>query len=159
MTEATPYISGAFALAGVIVGAATTQLAAWWERKKRHLSYWSAMAAETELCRDHAAIYVADWVIAPLYRFPTTAYENGFPALLGEGAVTGAEAKAALTFYGIVEQINRGIEQANDALVDGQKTDHSVKESNRVDLKCKGLVKAGGPYDAVRAVVAQHIKS
>jgi hypothetical protein len=129
------WISGAFGLAGVVIDATITQGAAWWQKRKRHLAYWSAMSAEIDLCRDYAETYPKAMVIAPLYRLPTTAYENGFPALLGDGAVSHNDAKAVLGFYGEVEHINRGLEQANDAIADGVKTDHSVKESMRLRPK------------------------
>jgi len=79
---------------------------------------------------------------------PIAAYENGFPALLGDGVVSHDDAKAVLGFYGTVGDINRGLKQVNAAMPDGVKTDHSVRLSMRLDTKCKDLVKAGGLYDA-----------
>ena len=150
------WISGAFGLAGVVIGASIAQGAAWWQKRKRHLAYWSAMSAEIDLCREDAAVYVRDRVIAPLYRLSTTAYENGFPALVGDGAVSGDEAKAVLGFYALVQQINRGLEQVNDALVDGKKTDKAIAESLRLDEKCARLL--AGPYQAVRAVISARLR-
>ena len=151
------------AVIGSVSGLAGVALGAWigyWkelrQQKKRHLSYWSAMSAEVDLCRDDANQYLKDAVIAPLYRLPTVAYQEGFPALLGDGAVSHDEAKAVLAFYGLVEQINRGLEQANDALEGGTKTDQSVKESMRLDEKCKHLSAEDGPYATVREVIARH---
>ena len=152
------YIGAGAALVGATLGFAGPQLVAWSQKRKRHRAYWSAMSAEVDLCREDAEVYVRDMVIAPLYRLSTIAYANGFPGLLGDGAVSGDEAKAVLSFYSLVDQINRGLEQANDALVDGKKTDKAIAESLRLDEKCKRLVAEGGPYDAVRAVIDAHIK-
>lgn len=159
MTEPCSYASGAFGLLGVIVGATITQGTAWWQKRKRHFAYWSAMSAEVDLCRDQAQGYIADQVIAPLGRLSIVAYENGFPTLLADGAVTHDEAKAVLNFYGLVEQINRGLEQANEAIAGGTKTDRSIYESMRLDVKCKHMLEANGPYAVVRGVIAHHVPS
>lgn len=153
------YVAGAFGLGGVILGAIIANGVEWLQKRKRHVAYWSAMSAEIDLCCEQAGVYLNDQVIAPLNRLPIVAYTNAFPGLLGDGAVSGGEAKAVLSFYNLVEQINRGIEQAHDALTpEGKKTDRSVSESMRVDVKCKRLVEKGGPYDIARAAIAVHAK-
>ncbi len=110
------HVAGAFGLGGVIRGAIIASGVEWLQKRKRHVAYWSAMSAEIDLCREQAQGYLDDNVIAPLNRLPTIAYTNALPGLLGDGAVSGGEAKAVVSFYNLVEQINRGIEQANDAL-------------------------------------------
>ncbi len=60
MTDATAYDGGVFGLLGVIVGVVSTQGVAWWQRRKRHRAYWSAMSAEIDLCRDDAQAYLKD---------------------------------------------------------------------------------------------------
>jgi hypothetical protein len=148
-------VSGAFGLGGVIIGAAITQGVAWWQKRKRHRAYWAAMRAEIEVCRDYASGYVDDQVIAPLYRLPSSAYENGFPNLLGDGVPDRDETKAVIEFYGFVDQINRGLKQADEATKGGHKTDWSVKVSARLDVKCKHL--ANEAYEPARAVIDKHL--
>jgi len=154
---AVAYVSAGAALVGAALGFAGPQLVAWWQKRKRHRAYWSAMSAEIDLCREHAEAYLKDRVVAPLYRLSTIAYANGFPSLLGDGAVTGDETKTVLAFYGLVDQINRGLKQANDALVDMKMTNKAVAENLRLDEKCKHMIAEGGPYDAVRAVITKHV--
>lgn len=52
---------------------------------------------------------------ATLYRLPTIAYPEGFEGLLAEGLVSRTKAAAALGFYFVVKQMNRGLEQAQAA--------------------------------------------
>lgn len=153
-------LSGLYGLAGVIVGATITQGVAWLQKRKRHLSYWSAMSAEIDLCRGLADAYLNDQVSAPLYRLPTIAYEAGFPALLGDGAVAKDEATTMLRFYSQVAQLNRGLDQIHEATVRQAPLDPEVR---RLRLKAEKLLDKcqqdpGGPYyRAAREVIDRHV--
>jgi hypothetical protein len=151
------WISGAFGLAGVIIGATITQGAAWWQKRKRHLAYWSAISAEVDLCRDHAEEYCDAQAYAPLYRLPTTAYTQGFPALLGDGVVSHDDAKFILAFYGLVEQFNRGLEQVHEANVQDVGGGRVRDEAGRLDVKARHMIAPNGLYPAVRRVIDAHL--
>lgn len=161
----TAVISSASGLAGVTLGA---WLGYWKERsqqKKRHLSYWSALSAEVDLCDGLARAYVRDPVDAPLYRLPTIAYDKGFPALLGDGAVSQDESRSILRFYAQVVQINRGLEYAHAAAGPDAVAGVLAREVGRLrkkatDLSDPNCTDPGGPYYArVRAAIDQHVES
>jgi hypothetical protein len=153
------WISGAFGLAGVVIGATITQGTTWWQKRKRHTAYWSAMSAEVDLCRDHSEEYVNGHAFAPLYRLPTISYDEGFPALLGDGAVSHGDAKAVLAFYGLVEQFNRGLEQVHEADVRNPGDGRVRDEAHRLDVKARHIIAPDGPYRAVRDVIDRHIST
>lgn len=161
----TPIVVAVIGLIGVCLGA---WLVSWKEsrqRKKRHLSYWSAMSAEVDLCAGLARAYCRDHVKAPLYRLPTIAYDNGFPALLGDGAVSEEEARSMLRYYAQVVQINRGLEYAHAASQPGFPKEVLDQEVGRLIKKASDLTDPqcddpGGPYyDRVRAAINKHVKS
>jgi hypothetical protein len=158
-------ISGAFGLGGVALGA---WLGHWKEsrqRGKRHVSYWSAMSAEVDLCGGLAEAYVRDEVSAPLYRLPTIAYDNAFPALLGDGVVLEEESRSILRFYAQVAQINRGLEYAHAATDPDVPREVLDREVKRLRLKAKNLIDPechdpGGPYyRRVRDAINKHVRS
>jgi hypothetical protein len=154
-------LPGIFGLAGVVLGALLTQLREILQRRKRHLSYWSALSAEVDLCHGFAMAYENDPVQSPLYRLPTLAYEKGFPALLADGATTENEAHCILRFYGQVLQINRGLEYAHAGRNDPKTL---ALEESRLKLKTKNLIDPnctdpGGPYySAVRGAIDRRVK-
>jgi hypothetical protein len=158
------YVSAGAALVGTALGFAGPQLVAWWQKRKRHLAYWSAMSAEIDLCHGLAKAYVADDVPAPLYRLPTIAYDKGFEALLADGAVTEEEAKAILRFYALVVQINRGLDYAHAAPEPGVPVEELDKQVMRLKKKATNLYDPhckdpGGPYYLrVRPLIDAHLK-
>ena len=158
----TALLAGAFGLMGVVLGAFLMELREFFTRRERHLSYWSALSAEVDLCHGFAKAYCDDPVQSPLYRLPTIAYDNGFPALLGDGAVSEKEAHCILRFYGQAMQINRGLEYAH-AAKEGDPT-VLAQEANRLKLKAKNLIDPncidpGGPYySAVRDAINKHVR-
>jgi hypothetical protein len=152
-------------LAGVVVGAALASARERRQGRKRRLSYWSAISAEVEECKGLAEAYVRDSVSAPLYRLPTLAYNNGFPALLGDGAVSEEETRAILRFYSQVTQINRGLEYAHAATDSGVPPAVLARQADRLLLKARNLFDPacrdpGGPYyERVRAAIDPHVRS
>lgn len=164
VVAANPYISGLFALAGAVVALVGTHVSAWLIRRSRRRTFRAAMAAEAALCRSLAQSYVNDRVGSPLYRLPTVAYDNGFPELLKDGVVGANESKVTLEFYGLVGQINRGLDQAHDALTSlrrgggqlglGQELE---EEAARLRSKAMHMVTVDGPYDRFQAVVGHFL--
>ena len=123
------------------------------------------MSAEVDLCGGLAEAYCRDKVMAPLYRLPTIAYDNGFPALLGDVAVLGEEARSILRFYAQVVQINRGLEYAHTATAPNSPREVLDREVSRLIKKASDLTDPkcadpGGPYYLrVRAAISNHVKS
>ena len=156
--------SGWFGLGGVIIGAVITQGIAWFQRRKRHRAYWSAMSAEIDLCNGLSKAYVRDEVQAPLYRLPTIAYDKGFEALLADGVVSEEEASGILRFYSQVVQINRGLDYAHAATEPGAAAGALSEQASRLKLKATNLSDPeskdpGGPYYlTVRRLIDRHVK-
>jgi hypothetical protein len=150
-------IGGAFGIAGVIVGFFAAQIVAWFERRKRHRSYWSALSAEVELCREHGDAYLNAHVASPAYRLPIMAYENGFPALLSDGAVTHDEARAVLAYYVQVDQMNRALDQAHDAREESRDELLSA-EAKRLKLKARHVSAADKYYVVARKVIDNRLR-
>ena len=150
-------------LAGVAMGAAITHLRERGRQNRRHLSYWSALSAEIELCRGLADAYTRDLVPAPLYRLSTMAYDDAFPELLADGAVSEEESMAILRFYGQVVQINRGFEYAHEAAQPGASQETLIREVGRLLLKASNLIDpacadSGGPYyERARRAIDPHV--
>ena len=55
---------------------------------------WGALRAELELCAERGHALLSHHLGAPLYRFPTMAYEASLPVLLAEGDVSEEESMA-----------------------------------------------------------------
>jgi len=159
--QTTALIAGAFGLMGVVLGAFLMELREFLTRRERHLSYWSALSAEVDLCHGYAKAYYDGAVSSPLYRLPTIAYDNGFPALLGDGVITEKEAHCILRFYAQATQINRGLKYAHTAPAGSPALD---QEESRLRLKAKNLIDPnctdpGGPYySAVRETINKHVR-
>ncbi len=142
------YVSAVAALAGATLGFAGPQLIASWQKRKRHFAYWSAMSAEADLCQSFAKQYLIARVESPLYRLPTIAYEKGFPALLGDGAITAFEAAGVLLFYTQVEQINRGLDRADATLYGDARADIRHRaEVSRLEQVASTLAASGDQCD------------
>jgi len=159
-------ISSASALIGVGLGLWSTHWREKRQRRRSHRSYWSALSAEIDLCEELAKAYVRDEVAAPLYRLPTLAYDNGFPKLLGDGAVLKQkDAGDLLRFYAQVIQINRALEYAHTIATNPDAPEGALaQEVNRLRLKAKNLYDPdckdpGGPYySQARAVFDGYLK-
>ena len=149
-------ITAGAGLLGVIVGAASTQSVAWWQKRRRQMGHWRALSAEVEICKDLANAYIRDRVLAPLYRLPALAYEEGFPPMLADCILREDEVRALLYFYNVVEQFNRGLDQAHQAAINEQ-AERLDREAGRIKLKAHELVDTDKLYDKVRAVVSSHL--
>lgn len=96
----------------VILGFLLGLIPGWKARRARLKVHWGALRAEIELCREHASTYLKDGIMAPLYRLPMKAYQASFSALLADAAVKENEVQTLLKFYGLVEDLNRGLDNA-----------------------------------------------
>lgn len=125
----------------------------WWASKRKTRTHWAALRAEIEFCSGRATIYMKDEVQAPLYRLPMKAYTASLPVLLGEGEVTESDVSALLEFYGQVEDINRGLDDAAEAHKNGNLA--LLTETYKRNLrKCEQLVDTGGhPLDYFTAAM------
>jgi hypothetical protein len=74
-------------------------------------------------------------VTAALYRLPTAAFTAAFPALLADGALTEAEVEELELFASMVQDINRGLDNAARA-ADRCDTAALEVEWNRNMAKC-----------------------
>jgi hypothetical protein len=121
-------------LAGVVVGAAITGGRDWLTRKRRLSGQWDALKAELSVCADLAETYRSDRYKAPAYRLPTFVFDAAFPVLITESEMPGSDAGALLRFYGLVGDVNRGLDAAADAAASGdsQRLDN---ERNRLLAK------------------------
>jgi hypothetical protein len=150
------------ALLGVLLGFILAEGKDWWTRRRRRKSHWGALRAELEFCRHLSETYVRDRVIAPLYRLPTTAYSQSFPALLGDAAVAEREAQSLIQFFSEAEALNRGLDLAQSARERGDQ-EALEAEFKRNLLKAGMLIppSAGGNsenyYRRARAVLDAHL--
>lgn len=131
----------------------------WRARCQKRKSHWCALRAEIEVCRDKAETYLRDNIIAPLYRLPTIAYSQSFPALLSDAAVAEGEVKSLIEFFTEVESLNRGLDLAQTARE--RRDEEAVQqEYGRNRLKAERLVPPPpgnkNYYTSVRAVVDAH---
>ncbi len=143
------------ALAGVSVGFILARAGLWFDRRHRTRTHKGALLAEIDLCEADAKTYITDPVASPLYRLPTSAFETAFSSLLVDGALSRGQVKDLELYFGLVQQINRGLEYAHDARVrDDQKG--LAEEVNRLLVKCRRLVDGvnGGESYVVEARLA-----
>ena len=145
-------------LGGVLLGFLLGLLPPWLERKKRRRVHFAALKGELEICADFAATYMRDNVQAPLYRLPDHAYSTAIPALLLDGALSGAEFKTLSEYYTLVWQLNRGLDSTDHF---HRVEHHQLRnaEYERARLKAEQLLAdaANGKYSAAQRVVASHL--
>lgn len=141
MTMLLGYLQG---LGGLLVGFALGLIPPWIERKRKRKAHWAALAAELQICEERARTYTAPGApSAPLYRFPVSAFTGSLPALIAEGGVRAEEVKDLVRFSGWVQDINRGLDNADKAWQSPEQ-DHLALETNRLHLKCRELLEGHG---------------
>jgi hypothetical protein len=137
-------------LVGVVAGFIIATAVTWLDRKRRLKTHWSVIRAELELCRERAQTLLDDPKHSPLYRLPTWAHEVSFPVLLAEGVVTEDEALVLGRCFAQIQDLNRGLDQAADALAANDAAG-ILRESGRNQIKAKALLDEF--YPPARAVV------
>ena len=135
----------------LVIGFLLGLIPGWIARGRRLRGHWGALRAELELCAERGHALLSHHVGAPLYRFPTMAYEASLPVLLADGDVSEEESMALGRFYCQVQDINRGLDNAAALITDTQRLE---QEFQRNVLKCRALIEGeqslyGGARDLV----------
>jgi len=120
----------------------------WCRRKRRLKTHWCALRAEIDQCKEKAETLLGDKVMSPLYRLPLLAYQISFPVLLADGALEESEAVIVGKFFGLVQDINRGLDNAWEMFKSGN-TENLEKEFNRNFLKARELIEAEEVRDSL----------
>ena len=123
----------------VLLGFFLALIQPWFLRKRRLKTHWAALRAELNLCQESVMMFHNDKVMAPLYRLPLKAYEASFPVLLADGAVAEDEALTLSRCFGLIEEINRGLDNAASANMADQEIKMKA-EYNRNLLKASKLI-------------------
>lgn len=127
---------------GVICGAGVTYLRDWHKENKNLQGHLESVILEMQMVHSLANGYLKAQVKSPLYRFPTTAFENSLPALLTKGVFNSREASALQHFLVDLQAINRSLDYAHSFLTLYEKNDAAEKplfdrEINRAARKIK----------------------
>jgi hypothetical protein len=141
--SAQPWWTPFLGLVGTVLGFVLGYGVQWSDRRRRRLAHIAALRVEIESCARQAAIYLRDRTKSPVYRLPTVAFRASLPALLAEGALSESRFEPLLAFGTLVEDINRGLEQA--ARVANLTVD---QEADRIALKCTHLLENHNGHDA-----------
>jgi hypothetical protein len=131
----------------LVVGFVLGHVPRWLDRKRELRTHWRAIHAEMILLKEKLETLLKDKVRAPLYRLPVVAYETSFPILLAEGAVTEEEIKTIGRCFNLVQDINRGIDNATELYKTG--SDKLEKEYKRNCLKVKALLIGNAGQESV----------
>jgi len=146
-------------IALVVLGFGLALVPIYVARRRRLKAHWAALSAEADICQRLARTYLADGVAASLYRLPEAAFSVSFPALLADGAVSKDEITELAWFWGRVQDINRGLENANNAINSDQR-DRLTSEVDRLKVKCRELLEGRGGSEgsasAVRRILESH---
>jgi hypothetical protein len=148
-------------LVGVLLGFVLSEGKEMLLRRRRRRAHWGALRAELDFCGRLAETDIQDGVIAPLYRLPTVAYSQSFPALLSDGALDETEVQSLMQFFSEVETLNRGLDLAQTARENNN--EHALHaEFERNQLRATRLLRstaaaAQNYYQSARAVVDAHI--
>jgi len=144
----------------VVLGFVLGTVATYLDRRRRCRAHWAALSAEIGICERLARTYNTDGIAAPLYRLPVSAFAASFPALLADGAVRPNEVEDLAWFSGWVQDINRGLDNADGAAHSGQ-AEQLNREVSRLQLKCRELLEGHGGNESalarVRRIVQRHV--
>ncbi len=148
----------------VIVGVLLAFFLEWLVARRRRRGHFLALRAEMEYCHNLAKTYIDDMVAAPLYRLPTIAYANSFPALLAVAALKN-DAKILIAFFNEVETLNRGLDQAEGArlITDSAERDAKLRDEfgrNRLKAERIASPESMSPtyYDHAKSVINSHLR-
>jgi hypothetical protein len=130
---------GAKEIVLVLLGFILAWAPQWFDRRRRIVAHWAALRAEALLCAEAARNFLADGVLAPLYRLPTIAFEKSFPLLLVEGELSEPDILSVTRFFALAQDINRGLDNATKLAQAGE-TEKLQAEYQRLVLKATTLV-------------------
>jgi hypothetical protein len=93
-------------------------------------------------CKDKLEALLTDNVASPVYRLPISAYETSYSVLLGDGAVSEDEVLMLGEFFGIIQDINRGLDNAAAMHMSGASVENKIEsEHQRNRTKAAELIK------------------
>lgn len=93
-------------------------------------------------CKEKAETFLNDNVASPLYRLPITAYQTSYSILLRDGAVSEDEVLVLGTFFGLVQDINRGLDNTAAMHMSGTPMENKIQsEYQRNRMKVEALIK------------------
>jgi hypothetical protein len=141
---------------GTLLGFFLSVLRDRYARKQRQRAHITGMLAELKFCADQAGIFLRDKVQAPLYRLPTLTYQNAFPTLLADGAMSGDDIDALIRYFGEVETLNRGLGQAESQRGKDDKVELAA-EHGRNCRKAERLVENGTSFEKALRALQRHI--
>lgn len=149
----------AFGLIGVLVGFALTTVRDWLTRRHRQRAHFEALLAEMQFCAEQAAMFLQHGITAPVYRLPTSSYQSAFPALLSDGAISGADITAVIRYFNEVETLNRGLDQTESHRSAGSDDENALKtEHQRNILKAQRLTVEANYYSAAHQALGRHTR-
>jgi hypothetical protein len=100
-------------------------------------------------------------VASPLHRLPSKVYDDLWRITVQIGDFTESEIAGIDHYYYFVDQINRGLNQANHAIHSDNK-ERADKEIGSISMKAKKIsLKAGeknDPYSAALSAVTRHLE-
>lgn len=123
----------------LLVGFVLGHTPSWFDRHRRIKTHWHSLRAEALLCRRAAEGFLAAHIMSPLYRLPVIAFERAFPILIAEGAVEEVELMSLSRFVSVVQELNRGLEDASE-LVKANNDTLLRNAHNRNTLKASALL-------------------
>jgi len=128
------------------------------DRKKRLRGNLAALKAEMEYCGKTACIFLSanPVVKSPSYRLPTLCYQSAFPSLLSEHILSEEEFSPLIEYFAGVETLNRGLDQANEAIGNGTRLD---EEHDRNTIKARRLIPSSEQYTVVKSLLERLSKS
>ena len=106
---------------------------------------WCAVASEIKFCSEIADINIKDNLKSLSYRLPTSAYDNLFPRLLDNNAISRDEISHLQKFYSTVKSINRGLETASEHLSYNQ-TGSISQERESILMRLKRIASKDGDF-------------
>jgi hypothetical protein len=106
---------------------------------------WCAVASEIKFCSEIADINIKDNLKSLSYRLPTSAYDNLFPRLLDNNAISRDEISHLQKFYSAVKSINRGLETATEHFSSNQ-TVLMSQERESILIRLKHIASKDGDY-------------
>lgn len=129
-------------LVPVIVGFLIGLLPGWYSARKALKSAIAAMLVELDFAEHLARTYIDSQIMAPLYRFPVIAFDEGIRMLIGRGCLDSSQARHISVYYHKVREINRGLDNADSRRHDA--TQLNV-EWRRLMAKCRELLESELP--------------
>jgi hypothetical protein len=97
----------------LILGFALGLIPIWYKSKKTLATHVKAMRAELRISEHLADTYLKEPIAAPLYRFPSWAFESGYQEILAEIEISEVHARDISVYFHKVLEMNRGLDRAD----------------------------------------------